>query len=150
MNTESTKTIVEINGIKMEVDLRHATVVHQDIRVGSKVKLLVKSTYGSPEVYPGVVVGFEPFKELPTIIVAYISRSYSNLGLQFAYVNKASTDKYDMVPSVDDELPVEKNDVLAQFDRDLETKRAEVATIQAKRDFFLKHFNMYFTEGAAA
>jgi len=150
VNTESTKTIVEINGIKMEVDLRHATVVHQDIRVGSKVKLLVKSTYGSPEVYPGVVVGFEPFKELPTIIVAYISRSYSNLGLQFAYVNKASTDKYDMVPSVDDELPVEKNDVLAQFDRDLETKRAEVATIQAKRDFFLKHFNMYFTEGAAA
>ena len=30
MNTE--KTIVEINGVKMEVDLRHARIVHENIK----------------------------------------------------------------------------------------------------------------------
>ena len=35
------KTIVEINGIKMEVDLRHATRV-EEFKIGSKVKVLKK------------------------------------------------------------------------------------------------------------
>lgn len=147
MNTE--KTIVEINGVKMEVDLRHAKIVHENIRVGSKVKLLEKSSYGAPSVYPGVVVGFEPFTDLPTIIVCYVKTSYSDSGIHFAYVNAKSTEKWDMVPSVDDELPVSKPDVLSFFDREADKKQAELREIEAKRDFFLRHFNRYFTEVTA-
>ena len=142
MNTET--TIIEINGVKMEVDLRHAKIVHQNIRVGSRVKLLEKGGYGGPTVFPGVVVGFEPFTDLPTIIVAYVKTGYSAPGLEFAYINAKCAEKWDMVPSMDDDLPVAKGDVLAHFDREADKKRAELHDIEAKRDFFLRHFNRYF------
>jgi len=142
MNTEN--TIIEINGVKMEVDLRHAKIVHENIKVGSKVKLLVKNDYNGPAVHAGVVVGFEPFSDLPTIIVAYVTESYSDAGLKFAHINAKSADKFDLVPSVDDELPIKKEDVLAQFDRKIESKRAELETLESQRDYFLRHFNRYF------
>ena len=142
MNTE--KTIVEINGVKMEVDLRHARIVHENIKVGSKVKLLVKNDYSGPVVYAGVVVGFEPFESLPTIIVAYVKDGYNDSGLHFAHINAKSADKYDMVPSLDDELPIKKDDVLAQFDRKIDKARAELEAAEAQRDYFLRHFNRYF------
>lgn len=143
-------TIVEINGVKMEVDLRHAKIVHENIKVGTKVKLLVKNDYSGATVYAGVVVGFEPFATLPTIIVAYISDGYNDTGLKFAHVNAKSADKYDIVPSIDDELPIKKDDVLAQFDRKIESKQAELATLEAQRDYFLRHFNRYFQPQTAA
>jgi hypothetical protein len=143
MNTEM--TIVEVNGVKMEIDLRQARVVHQNIRVGTKVKVLAKGPYDNA-VYPGVVIGFEPFKDLPTIIVAYIKTSYASAELMFAYINSKSSDKWDIVPSVDDELPIDRADVVAAFDRQIVQKENEIRDIQGKRDFFLKHFNEFFVE----
>ncbi len=145
----SEKTIVEINGVKMEVDLRHATIVHENLHVGSKVKVLAKSDYSGPQVWPGVIVGFEPFPSLPTIIVAYMDTSYSG-GLKFAHINSKSADKWELVPSVDDELPLAKGDVLSRFDLDIEKKQAELGELNAKRAFFLRHFNAYFAQFAQA
>lgn len=139
----SEMTIVEINGVKMEVDLRHAKIVHENLRVGTKVKVLAKNDYSGPSVYAGVIVGFEPFPSLPTIIVAYIDTSYTG-GLKFAHINSKSADKWELVPSIDDELPLAKGDVLAQFDRQIEQKEGELRELQSKRDFFLRHFNTYF------
>lgn len=144
----SEMTIVEINGVKMEVDLRHAKIVHENLRVGTKVKVLTKTDYSGPSVYAGVIVGFEPFPSLPTIIVAYIDTSFAG-GLKFAYINSKSAEKWEIVPSLDDELPIAKNDVLAQFDRQIEQKEAELRDLNAKRDFFLRHFNAYFEHFAA-
>ena len=145
----SEKTIVEINGVKMEVDLRHATIVHENLHVGSKVKVLAKSDYSGPQVWPGVIVGFEPFPSLPTIIVAYMDTSYSG-GLKFAHINSKSADKWELVPSVDDELPLAKGDVLSRFDLDIEKKQAELDELNTKRAFFLRHFNAYFAQFAQA
>lgn len=145
---ENGTTIIEVNGVKMEVDLRHAKIIHTNIRVGSKVKVLAKGGYGGPEVYPGVVVGFEPFTDLPTIIVAYVKNSYSSAELLFAYVNSKSADKWDLVPAVDDELPLNKADILTCFDRDIAKRQTEIADFEAKRDFFLRNFNTYFALAA--
>ena len=147
MNTET--TIVEINGVKMEVDLRQARIVHENVRVGTKVKILEKGGYGGPAVYAGVVVGFEGFRDLPTIIVAYVKTGYSSPGIEFAYINTKSAEKWDMVPSLDDDLPVQKADVLSHFDREIEKSHATIQDLSAKRDFFLRHFNRYFTEQVA-
>lgn len=145
-------TIIEINGVKMEVDLRHAKLVHENIKVGSKVKLLEKNGYGAQSVYPGVVIGFENFQTMPTIIVAYVKGGYgSDCGLLIAYVNssKQATEKWEMVPSYDDDLPVRKGEVLAYFDRESNKKRAELEDLEAKREAFLLHFNSYFAAEAA-
>jgi hypothetical protein len=148
---ESTTRIIEINGVKMEVDLRHATVVHENIRVGTKVKMLMKQeTYGSKDVkvFPGVVVGFEPFQDLPTIIVCYLECDYSGATLKFAYLNKASSEKYEIVISQDEELPIQKADVLAKIEREIAKKRDEIGDLELKRDYFLRHFNRYFEPAA--
>ena len=135
--------VIEINGVKLEVDMRHAKRIDHLV-VGSKVKVLTKSTYGEPKVYPGVVVGFEPFKEMPTIIVCYLEHSYNSASLEFAYVNTKSADKYEIVASIDDDLPVDKADVLTRMDRELEKKREEIDDLLRKRGYFLAHFNKYF------
>jgi hypothetical protein len=70
--TETNK-IIEINGVKFEVDGRTATLRQIDtIRIGARVKVLKKKYGDDYEVHHGVVVGFEPFKEAPTFIIAYI------------------------------------------------------------------------------
>lgn len=140
---------VEVNGVKLDVDLRYAKRV-DTLRVGSKVKLLHKGdSYSGTKVYPGAVVGFEPFRDLPTIIVCYLKHDYSsNSKLQFAYVNSDTNDKYDIVASIDEELPIQKADVLSQFDRDIEKARAEIKDLELKRQFFLDHFNQYFEVAA--
>jgi len=142
MNAE--KTIIEVNGVKLEVDLRHARVVHENLHVGSKVKVLAKGGYGGPVVHPGVVVGFEPFRELPTIIVAYLDISYAKAELNFAYINEKSADKWDLVPAVDDEIPVNRADVLAVFDREILKRQEEIRDFERRKEYFMRNFNVYF------
>jgi hypothetical protein len=146
--TEEATTIIEVNGIKMEVDLRKARIVHDNLRVGSRVKVLEKGGYSGPTVHAGVIVGFEPFNELPTVVVAYVKTGYSAAGIEFAYINSKSADKWEMVPSVDDHLPVAKADVLAHFEREITKAQAALHDIEAKRDFFLRHFDIWFAERA--
>lgn len=135
--------VIEINGVKMEVDMRHAKRI-DTMRVGTKVKVLIKSDYSAPAVHSGVVVGFEPFESIPTIIVCYLDVSYSDATLKFAYINKDTKDKYDIVVSVDEELPITKSDVLAKMDREIEKHKESIADLELKRSYFLANFNQYF------
>jgi ribosomal protein L19 len=89
MTTHNQKTIVEINGVKLEVDLRTAKTV-EEYRVGDTVKLLKKEYGDSYKSYAGMIVGFDPFISLPTIIVAYIDQSYSGVDIKFDYLNAKS------------------------------------------------------------
>lgn len=146
---DNTKQIIEINGVKMEVDTRYVRRI-DTLVVGSKVKLLQKATpYAAMQVRPGVVVGFEPFQSLPTIIVAYLEIDYASACLKFAYINAGSADKYELIASIDDELPVAKADILTRMDREIEVKRKEITDLEVKRDYFLRHFNAYFEPIAA-
>lgn len=141
-------TVIEINGVKMEVDLRHAKRI-DNFRVGSKVKLLLsESNYGSTtkntRIYPGVVVGFEPFDSLPTIVIAYLEIDYATATVKFAYVNSETAGKWQVIASIDDTLPIQKSDVLSRIDREIAKKSEEIDDMQRKRDYFVRHFDSYF------
>jgi hypothetical protein len=136
-------TMFEINGVKLQADLRQAKRV-DTLVVGSKVKLLTKGPYSGNAVFNGVVVGFEQFQTLPTIIVCYLKIDFTECKLEFAYINSASAEKYELIASVDDELPIEKADILSRMDREIEKKRDEIADIERKREYFLRNFNRYF------
>lgn len=145
MNTET--TIIEINGVKLEVDLRKARVVHDNIKVGSRVKLLEKSAYGGPEVYAGIVAAFEPFESLPTIVVAYIKNAYGETNfVNFAYINSGekSKEKWEMVPSKDDDMPIARENIMAGFEREIQKREQEIKGLQARRDYFVRNFGAYF------
>lgn len=143
-------TIVEINGVKMEVDLRQAKMVHENIRVGTKVKVLEKSDYKSPEVHAGVVVGFEPFQEIPTIVVAYIKGGWSETNfVNFAYINNSegSRKKWEIVPTMDDEIAISKENVLGGIDREIKKHERNIEDLKARREYFVRNFGVYFPDG---
>ena len=144
---EAPTTIIEVNGVKLEVDLRHAKRV-DNLRIGDRVKCLVKGYGGSMSTHAGVVVGFEPFPSLPSIVVAYLDTGYSSGTLKFKTFN-AETKDFEVVADLDNNaLEVDRSDILAQFDRDAAKKRQELEEIAAKRAFFEAHFGRYFAEQA--
>lgn len=138
----SDKTIIEVNGVKLEVDLRTAVRI-DTLKVGSKVKVLVKE-YSDHKVYPGVVVGFEPFRALPTIIVAYVKSSWNDSDIQFIYYN-AGTKDTEIVCSVDDVL-IDHNEVYKSFDIKKAKLERELAELTEKRDYFTRQFGVYFSD----
>jgi hypothetical protein len=91
-------------------------------------------------------VGFEPFENLPSIVVAYLETDYSSASIKFKSYN-AKTKDFEIVADIDhNSLEVNKQDILAKMERELEKKRMEIEEIEQKRDFFLKKFGVFFSD----
>lgn len=134
------KRIIDIDGVKIEVDLRTAKRV-DCFRVGDNVKILDKE-YNEYKVKPGIIVDFAQFQELPTIVIA-IFEDGGYLGspnIKFIHYNEHSKDKLELVPSSDDEMKVSKDGVIEKFEREIQKKRNEYEELQYKLDFFKRNF----------
>jgi hypothetical protein len=136
------KRIVEVNGVKIEVDLRTAKRVDQ-FKVGDAVKVLAKEYGERYESHFGMIVGFDEFKSLPTIIVAYLKPSSWDSPLKFAYIN-AKSENVEIVSHDPNDIGVEKADVLESFDRELNKKKQELHDIERKKAYFENMFGRYF------
>ena len=142
-----TKRIVEIEGVKVEVDLRTAKRV-DELRVGSKVKVLDNTGYSGSKVHPGVVVGFEPFEKMPTIVVAYLDIEYSKAELKFLHFNKKSTEKYEIVAAVDDVIDFDREMTFSYIAREIAKHEHAIADLNEKRAYFERHFAQYWQQVA--
>jgi len=132
--------IVEINGIKLELDQRTATATRIDtLRIGSKVKVL-KKEYSNHAVYPGVVVGFEAFKALPSIIIACLKTGYGENPVTFLTINSETQDTEVLAAEDSDLIDLQHETILKTLDRNIEKTRIEVEKAQQYRDLFVKHF----------
>ena len=139
------RTIIEVNGVKLDVDLRTARRI-DTLTIGDRVKVLVKEAYGDGcKVHPGVVCGFEPFTTLPTIIVAYLEIDWQEAKLKFAYLN-AQTKGVEVIKAIDnDALDLDKSRVLDMLDKQIAAKQVEIAEIERRKDYFLREFGAYWT-----
>lgn len=138
----SEHTVIEINGAKFEVDLRQAKRI-DTLRVGDPVKVLVKA-YDGYKVHAGTVIGFEPFDNLPTVIVAYLEEGYGTAGIKFLYFN-AQSKETEVVKSIDNDLlEINRANILRQMDGEIEKAKANIQDLQAKRKFFLDNFRAYW------
>lgn len=137
------KTVIEINGVKLEVDLRYARRI-EDIRIGDRVKVL-KKVYDGHMVYPGIVVGFEPFKVLPTIVVAYIEDDWKSAVVKFLHFNKASTDA-EIVHAADEDFHVDRDVILSRFEKQIASKQREIDTIEEQKKYFETNFKAFWTK----
>lgn len=135
--SEETRRTVEINGIKLDVDLRTAVRV-ETLRIGDRVRVLVKG-YSGFNVHPGVVVAFEPFQKLPTIQVAYISGS----SLEIKAINEETKD-FELVPALDDTLMLEREHVVEMMNREITRKEVELDESRRKLDYFQRMFGRWF------
>lgn len=139
---EEFKRIVEINGIKVEVDLRTAKRI-ESFKVGDCVKILVKDYSDNFKSHPGVIVGFDEFQNRPTIIVAYISSSYSSTELKFAYINKDSKD-FELAALQDFETKVSFNEIQKQFDKKIQDKKDDLKKAITEKEWFNSNYSKYF------
>lgn len=143
----SEKTIVEVNGIKLEVDLRYARRI-DEIRIGDRVKVL-KKQYDGFKVHPGIVIGFEPFQQLPTIVCAYIDQDWSKAEMKFLHFN-AKAEDVEIVHAADEDFHVDRNAIMARFDKEIATKEREIESIREQRRYFETNFRAYWERVAMA
>jgi hypothetical protein len=141
-NAPSTR-VIEIGGIKMEVDMRHVKKVEY-YKVGTNIRVLVKE-YSEYKSYAGVIVGFEEFKTRPSILIAYLKTSYGDSSLQFLTYNSDTKDA-EICLAEETFVPFEKSRVLECLDNGIQTARAELLEAQNKKAYFEKNFNKYFEE----
>lgn len=133
--------IVEINGIKMDIDMTTARHI-DEYKVGDNVKVLRKR-YDSYEVLAGVITEFVHFKSLPTIVIAVYRQGYIGADIEFIYFNSETQD-VEITPCLEHELKLNKDSVVDKFQQQIDSKRREADELEAKLNWFEKYFNKYF------
>jgi len=136
---EENKRVVEINGVKLEVDMRYAKRI-DEFKVGDTVKVL-DSRNDKNEMRTGVITDFANFKELPTIMVAvYKAGDYwSRPNIEFIPFN-AETKDIEIVGVSAEEVIVSRETIVQKFDDEIAKKRDELNDLIIKRDTFVKYF----------
>lgn len=133
------KRIVEINGVRMEVDLRTARII-ENYRVGDSVKLL-KKRYGTDyDVLPAAIVGFTEFRQLPTIELLALRRDGS---IEFFTFN-AKTEDVEIAPFNRYEVTFERAAIMELLDTQVNKAREELRLAEAKRKAFVECFAKVF------
>lgn len=135
------KRIIEIDGVKIEVDLRSAKRI-DTFRIGDNVKVLCKEYNNQFKVKPGIITDFANFKEKPTIVVAVFNEdSWSSTpSIEFIHIWEGMEDKYEIVYASDEDLRLTKDGVIEKFEREIQKKRNEAQDLQNQLDYFKKHF----------
>ncbi len=133
--------IIEINGVKFEVDARTATVRQlSTIRIGAKVKVLKDE-----RVLYGTVIGFEPFADNPVVVICYIDSQYysSSPDFKFLYYSAKSKEQV-VVSSEDDDAGIERDDVIMKIEKSIAAKQTEIQDLEDKKRYFLAKFKAYW------
>lgn len=136
---DENKRIIEINGVRLEVDLRSARRI-DEFRVGDTVKVL-DTRNNKNEMRTGVITDFANFKELPTLIVAiYKAGDYwSEPSIEFITYN-SDTEGIEIVGVSAEELIVSRETIVQKFDDEIAKKRDKLNDLIIKRDTFVKYF----------
>lgn len=136
--------IITINGIKMAIDERTATIKKIDtFKVGDPIKLLYKS-YSGYEVKFGVIIGFDQFVKRPTITIAYLDHTE----LKYVYIHEGVEHEIHGVEAHD--LVMEKTWILDRMHARIRQKEQELSEEKQKFENFKNMFGKYFEKGTTA
>lgn len=141
---EEQKRIIEVNGIKLEVDLRTATVINH-FKVGDPVKIL-SAEYQDKKIYPGVIIGFGEFKTTGAIEIMMLKNDYNGADIQFITITE-DTEKYEIIPWNSYEKLFTSDNIYNQFDRQIAKKEMELEDLRRKKEVYIKDFQTAFNVG---
>ena len=133
------KRIVEINGVKIEVDMRTAKRV-DTFRVGDNVKVMTKDYNGKPEIKPGIIVDFANFKDFPSIEVAVFNEGSWSSTPSITFMHIYADCECEIIFSSEEEIKLSKDGVIEKFEREIQRKKNEYIDLQNQLDYFKKHF----------
>lgn len=137
------KRIVEINGVKLEVDLRQANTI-ESFKIGDNIKVLVKGYGDNYSSHVGVIIGFDEFKEHPAINITYLELTYSKAEMHFKTLTADTKDVEIAHVTNPNELTFNKNSVEQMFNDKIKKQQEEIKDIIGQRDYFLQAFGKYF------
>jgi len=132
---------IEINGIKVEVDLRTCKQI-STYKIGDNVKVLRKE-YSNYNVYSGVIIDFVNFKEKPALVVAYFVNAYDGVDVKFETITKETQD-VEIAPCLPHELNINKDRVIDKFNLLIDKAKRAVDELEQKRDYFVNNFSKFF------
>ncbi len=135
------KQIIEINGIKMEIDMRHAKKV-ENYKVGDNIKVLIKGYSDSYNTYPGVIIGFDQFNNLPTINICYVALDYNSAEIKFIGVNSKTQD-VEIVHMEEYEKVLDRQRAVDLLNDKISKANAELDELVRKRNYFVEKYNQY-------
>jgi hypothetical protein len=142
---ENEKRIIEINGIKMEVDLRNAKRI-DTFKVGDPVKVLDVSNSSYPTIKAGVIVGFAEFQSMPAIEVMVLTNGYQNVDFNFLTITNEEKTKYEIVHYNNYEKIFTKSNVVDNFQREIDKKKIEIEELERKKKYFVDDFQKAFEQ----
>jgi len=137
---EEFRRTVEIEGVKLEVDLRTAKKI-DTFRVGDAVRVLVKD-YSGYASHPGCIVGFDDFEKRPTIRVAYL-KAHSETPLAFVSVHEGSKE-HEIAPMYESDLLPTRETIEAAFGREEEKLHTKLRDLVEQRAYFRRQFGAAF------
>jgi len=142
--SEENKRIVEINGVKLEVDLRTAKVV-DTFKIGDPVRVFhPKGSYGSAEIHVGVIIGFCEFEKTPAIEILELSDEYSGVTFKTVCIGDGINTELQIAPYDRYEGLISQADTVTKFDRAIQKKELELADLKLKKQYFINDFAKAF------
>lgn len=135
---ENIRTI-EVNGVKLEVDLRYAKRIDV-FKVGDTVKVLDKRN-NKNDLKTGVITDFANFKNLPTLMVAVYKPGdyWSAPTIEFIPYN-SETEGIEIVGVNAEEIIVSRETIVQKFDDEITRERDKLNDLIIKRNTFVKYF----------
>ena len=145
--SDDNKRIVEINGVKVEVDLRTAKVI-EHFKVGDAVRVLhPKAPYNSqPEIRAGVIVGFCEFEKTPVIEVMELCKEYSGVTFNIVTIGGGINEDVQIATYSKYEGLISQSDIVTRFDREIQKKELELADLNLKKKYFIDEFAKAFEQ----
>ena len=134
------KRIIEIDGMKVEVDLDTARRI-DTFRIGDNVRVLDK-TSNPVKVKNGIITAFNNFKDEPCITVAMFDAGdyWSKPSIKFIYIHSGMDNEYEIVLASDDEIKASGDGVVQRFEECIASKQHEVDQLKAQLDYFKTYF----------
>lgn len=146
MNDIATIQEFAVGAVTIAAD-RERAVRAEILKVGDPVRVLLKPDYGDIAVHTGVIVGFEPFTERPTIIVAYVEVSYSKAEMKMLYFTGDEKQKAEIIAAPQDiNIEIERGRVIDWFNSEEQSKLAEIEEIRSKRQYFQRYFGSVMSD----
>ena len=136
--------VIEINGVKCEVDLRHAKDIEQ-YKVGDHVKILIKQYSDQYESYPGVIIGFDMFEQNPAINVMYIQGGFNSDPVGFKTIT-AKTKDVEITALNDFDIILNRDMVRQAFIKKRNDLESQLRDLSVKEKFLDAQFSKYFSE----
>jgi len=136
------KRIIEVNGVKLEIDLSTAKKV-DSYKIGDSVKMLRKKYSDGWVSYPAVIIGFDNFESKPMINLLYLESDYSGASLHLEHIHQDTKD-IEIIPLTEADIILDKAGILEKMDSLILVKETELKDLTMKKEYFIKNFGKFF------